>query len=45
MGYNKLQYDEKNSFGNISVPLLWHTKVMLLITGTNAVKAGLSSTG
>jgi hypothetical protein len=45
MGYNILQDDEKNSSGNISVPSLWHTMVMLLITATDAVKAGLSSTG
>jgi len=30
--------------GNISLPSLWHTVVMLLITATNAVKAGLSNT-
>jgi len=42
---NKLQVDEKNSSGNISVPSLWHTVVMLLVTATNVVKAGLSSTG
>jgi hypothetical protein len=45
MGYNKLQDDEKNSFGNISMLSLWQNMVMLLITAINAVKAGLSSTG
>jgi hypothetical protein len=45
MGYNKLHDDGKNSSGNISDPSLWHTMVILLITATNTVKAGLSSTG
>jgi len=44
IGYNKL-HDEKNNSGNISVPSLWHTMMMLLITATNTVKAGLSSSG